>query len=251
MSTARRSRGSDALAAAGLLLVLASAGACLAQPAAGYWDTFDLPDSSLPAEWAWTGFAEGGGSFLVYDGAFTHVGGGPAYYYRIAGAADRNLGGCYELIVKGSYWVFAWRISPDDASAGRCLWLSHDDRSGSWAYTFAECSWENLDPEEYPDGAFMWHNATAIRSVLSPTPGPLDGWHTVTIFETGPNALQLDIRADGQPIFDEAYEYIPEGYQGLGSLGSEVMSPAFDSIWAQWPDAVEDESWSRVKALYR
>jgi hypothetical protein len=97
----------------------------------------------------------------------------------------------------------------------------------------------------------MWHNATVLRSVQSPTPGPLDGWHTVTIDETGPNALHLDIRVDWQPIFDETYEYVPEGYQGLGSLGSGVMTPAFDSIWAQWPDPVEDRSWSRIKALYR
>ena len=246
-----RGRG-DSLLALLLIAVLAIASVSFGQgPTSGFWDTFDYPDGAFPDWWYWTGYSEGGGHFLVYGGAFTHVEGGAVYYYRGTRWANRNLPGFYEFLVKDSYWVFAWRISTNDPTAGRCLWFSHDDLSGSWAYTFAECSWENLDPGEYPDGQFMWHNATVLRSVEHPLAGPLVGWHTVRIHEQGPQALELEIHVDADQIFEESYEYIPEGYQGLGCLAGGVMTPAFDSIWAQWPDPVEDETWGRVKALYR
>ncbi len=147
--------------------------------------------------------------------------------------------------------MFAWRITGSNPAAGRCLWLSHDDLSGTWGYTYAECAWENLDSGEYPDGQFMWHNTTVLRSVHHATPGPLVGWHSVHIWEEGPHALDLEIRVDWDLIFDESYEYIPEGHQGVGCLGGGAMTPAFDSIWAQWPDPVEHSTWGRLKALYR
>ena len=251
MSTRTGLRGAATLAAFVGILVLASVGTCSAQPAAGYWDVFDYPDGAFPDWWRWTGYSEGGGSFLVYDGAFVHVEGGAAYYYRESGWANRNLEGYYDFLAKDSYWVFAWRISSVDPTAGRCLWLSHDDLSGSWAYTFAECSWENLDPGEYPDGQFMWHNVTVLRSVQYSVSGPLVGWHSVRIREKGPQALGLEIHVDDDLIFDESYEYIPDGHQGFGCLAGGEMSPALDSLWAQWPDSVEDETWGHVKALYR
>jgi hypothetical protein len=251
MSASTQCGSSAALAVMSLAVVLVAAGACSAQPAAGYEDTFDLPDWTSPAEWEWTGYSEEGGSFLVYEGAFTHIEGGPVYYYRPYFRGHRNLPGYYHLVIKDSDWVFAWRITETDPTAGRCLWLSHDQLLGSWAYTFAECSWENLDPAQYPSGAYMWHNATFLRVAQSPTPGPLAGWHIVEIHETGPSALNVEISVDREQIFDETYELIPEGLQGLGCLAAGDMTPAFDSIWAQWPDPVESESWGRIKGLYR
>jgi hypothetical protein len=235
------------------LLAFAGASQCAAQPAAGYWDRFEFEDGAFPDEWHWTGYSEEGGEFLVYDGAFTHVQGGPSYYLRYSGCAkrQRNLPGTYYFLVKDSMWAFAWRICGSGATAGRCLWLSHDNLSGSWGYTFAECSWENLDPGEYPDGYYMWHNATALRSVHHPTAGPLVGWRTIWIDEKGPQGLQVDIYEEAQLIFEESYEYIPDGNQGFGSLGAGEMTPAIDDLWAQWPDPVEASTWGRVKALYR
>ena len=249
----KRAVRSGELSLAGLILtVLARAAASFAQgPAAGYWDTFDYPDGAFPDEWGWTGYSEEGGHFLVYDGAFTHVEGGAAYYYRMSGWANRNLPASYDFLVEDSPWVFAWRITSTDPSAGRCLWLSHDDSGGYWAYTFAECSWENLDPGAYPEGEFMWHNATMLRSVQQPTAGPLVGWHMIHVWEYGPQALDVEVWVDTDLIFDESYEYIPEGHQGLGCPSGGDMSPAFDSLWAQWPDPVESGSWGRIKSLYR
>ena len=113
----------------------------------GYSDYFDDPDGTFPGVWAWTGDPRGGGSFLIYDEAFTHVTGGSVYYYRTQTIDGRpGLGGYYRFRVKGSNWIFAWRITEWDGTAGRCLWLSHDDLWGSWGYTFAEFSWETLDP---------------------------------------------------------------------------------------------------------
>ncbi len=234
-----------------LLVVLAIASVSSGQsgPTAGYWDTFDYPDGTLPEWWHWTGYSDGGGSFLVQGSAFTHVEGGAAYYYRDSWCGARNLPGWYDFQVKDANWVFAWRISSDDPTAGRCLWLSHDDLSGS--YTFAECSWENLDPQEYPDGEFMWNNATVLRSVQCEAACPPVGWHTVSISEGGPQALELEIFIDHVQIFDVSYEFIPEGLQGIGCLVGGEMTPAFDSIWAQWPDPVEAGTWGCIKALYR
>ena len=241
----------DTLAILSVALVLGGTGCCLAQPTSGYWDRFEYPDGSFPDWWYWTGYSEDDGAFLVTGGAFTHVQGGPSYYVRAGWGRMRNLPGFYQFLVKDSYWAFAWRISDSDPTAGRCLWLSHDDLSGTWGYTLAECSWENLDPEEYPDGRYMWHNATMLRSVHQPTAGPLVGWHTIWIEEMGPNALELDIFEGSEQIFDESYEYIPDGLQGFGCLTAGEMTPALDDLWVQWPDPAEPGTWGRLKALYR
>ena len=217
--------------------------------ALGWEEDFDYPDGSFPDWWEWTGDPRGGGAFLVYDGAFTHVDGGYVYYVRTAWGTRENLGAVYDFRVKDSNWVFAWRISDSDPMAGRCVWLSHDDLSGTWAYTLAEISWETLDPVEYPDGQYMWHNGTVLRSVQRETPGPLAGWHYVWVddFVYG----QVEVWVDGEQIFDEAYEFIGEGFQGLGCVGEGEMTPAFDFMTANWPDAVEPRSWSVIKALFR
>jgi len=243
----RRGPAAAALISSSLLLLCPTV-AC-AQPAAGYWDLFDLPDASLPAEWQWTGYADGGGSFRVYDGAFTHVGGGAAYYVRPYRGRRDHLGGCYSFRVLGSHWAFAWRVSYDDPMSGRCLFLSHDDLSGPWAYTFAEVHWQTLDPGQYPGGAYMWNNWTAARVVRCETPGPLVGWHIVDVDDYQETHVLINV--DGSPVFSEDHEFIPEGFEGLGCVASGEMTPAFDYLLAQWPDPVESSCWGAIKALFR
>ncbi len=255
MSVRAEVRKPRALASIVVIVVLASVTVGLAQggPAAGYEDTFELPDGSFPAEWHWTGYSESDGRFLIDDSSFTHIDGGAVYYTRRCRDRGRNLGAYYELVVRGSNWAFAWRITSGDPTAGRCLWLSHDDSSGEWAYTFAECSWQNLSPEQYPDGSYMWHNATVLRSARHTTEGPLEGWHTIRIWETGPNAQHIEVWVldTGYIFLDETYEYIQDGLQGFGALGGGELTPALGSLWAQWPDPVETTSWGRIKALFR
>lgn len=229
------------LLAAALLVVSA---AC--SWAIGYDEAFNDPDGTFPSEWVWTGYSENGGAFLIHDGAFTHVSGGPVYYYLGYG---RQLGGMYYLDVIGGYWVFAWRISHHDPTAGRCLWLAHDDLPGSWGYTFAEFEWENLDPGTYPDGQYMWHNGVALRTVFFPTAGPPVGRHYIHIDDTVDGHVTVEV--DGVPVFDEAYEVIDEGLQGIGTTGSQPLSPAFDYMQFSWPDPVFEGSWAAIKALFR
>lgn len=224
---------------------------CMAASSAyglGYEDYFSLPDGSFPGEWAWTGDSQGGGSFLVYDGAFTHVGGGPVYYVRAEGIGRDDLGAFYGFRVKGSQWAFAWRISCDPA-AGRCMYLSHDSRLGAWAYVFAEVNWETLDPVEYPEGQYMWHNWTSARVVLHETPGPLLGWHEVWVDDQ--RDTHVIISVDGEEIFAEDHASIDEGLQGIGCVADGDMTPAFDFLWANWPDPVEPRGWGAIKALFR
>jgi hypothetical protein len=229
------------------LLVLALL-TIMAAPVAGqvfFADEFDLPDGSFPAEWTWTGDPRGGGEFEVHGGTFVHTDGGHVHYFR----PDPVVGiGLYEFEVLDTNWVFGWLISPADPMAGRCLCFYHNDAWGQWGYSFTEFSWWTLDPGTYPDGQYMWHNGTDLRIVHSWTPGPLEGWHSVSIL-TGTDFVE--IRVDQGLIFSEAYESIPDGYVGLGCDAPGTMTPAFDNVAMVWPDPVEARSWSSIKSLFR
>ena len=95
----------------------------------------------------------------------------------------------------------------------------------------------------------MWHNGTVLRSAHYATDGPLEGWHTVVI-EDGSETHSV-ITVDAEDIFDEAYEFIEDGFQGIGCVANGEMTPAFDFIEASWTDPVERSTWGSIKALYR
>jgi hypothetical protein len=234
----------------GILIAMLIGAAATTSFALGYFDAFEYPDGTFPPKWTWTGDPRGGGSFLVYDGAFTHVSGGSVYYFRSDTRDGRpGLGAVYGFGVKGTNWIFAWRITTSDTMQGRCLWLSHDDLWGSWGYTFAEFSWETLDPAQYPDGQYMWHNGTPLRLGHHATDGPLEGWHIVLIDDQ--SETHAVITVDGEDIFDEPYEFIEDGFQGIGCVVDGEMTPAFDDIGGDWPDPVEQTTWGSMKALFR
>ncbi len=236
----------------GILVVVLIGAAATASFGLGYDDLFEHPDGTFPPKWTWTGDPRGGGSFLVYDGAFTHVSGGYVHYFRSDNTDRRpGLGAYYSFLAKDAHWIYAWRITTSNPMAGRCLWLAHDDLWGSWGYTFAEFSWQTLDPVQYPDGQHMWHNGTVLRVVHCPTDGPLEGWHYVSIDDE--SEVRVIISVDSEVIFNEPYEYysVGEGFQGIGCLAEGEMTPAFDQVSANWPDPVESGSWGSIKALYR
>ena len=230
-----------------VLLVLPMLLAAAPAEAVNDFDDFEYPDGTFPPGWVWTGYSEDEGEFSVQDSAFTHVSGGPVYY--LWWGPTRHLGAIHSFVVRGGNWVYGFRITDEDPSEGRCLLLSHDDSSGGWGINFAEFEWRTLDPGQYPEGQYMWHNGVALRSVHFATAGPLEDWHYVWINCEAP--LRVIIKLDNVVIFDEPYEYIPMGSVGLGSNGSATMAPAFDWFEIAWPCPVEVSSWARVKSLYR
>ncbi len=210
-------------------------------------ETFDYDDGTLPVGFVITGDSGEPGAFAVLSGAFTHSETGVAHYAWLT--CDGPPPDLFHFEVQDGYWDFAWRITWDPSS-GRCLRLSHDDNSGQWAYSFSEFSWWSLDPSVCPDCQWMWHNGTALRTVLHHTEGPAEGWHSVQIFDN-PYQHYVRIRVDGELIFEETYEDIYGNIHGFGCSGGSVGSPAFDNVWFEWDDPVEAATWGAVKALYR
>jgi hypothetical protein len=230
------------LCAAALVLVASSTCRAL-----GYWEFYDYPDGTAPPDIVWTGCPATDGSFLVYDSALVHVGGGAVYYvlpYELGW--QRQLS--FQMRVLGSNWILAWKISMSPGSSGQCLWLSYDELWGGWGYTFAEYQWQNEGGQTCPDAFYMWHNGAPIRTVHYPTAGPLTGWHEVHIWD---DSRWVMVSVDGQLIFDEQHGLLADGFGGWGCTGSGAMTPAFDYIMIDWCDPVARSSWGAIKALYR
>ena len=241
-----------------ILVVVSMCGVAVAEE---FLDTFSYPDGGFPPNWTWTGDTRGGGSFSVQNEELTHTEGGHVHYFRnpdITGIETREFGGrdacrdfsgigLYEFDVKDTYWEFAWRIDPADPAVGRCLVFYHNDYWGSWAYTLTEFSWSTLSG--YPGGQYMWHNGSDLNIHHSDT-GPLVGWHHVVIDDQGGH---VDIQVDGELVFSEDFQPIPDGYVGLGAAtGSGAMTPAYDNVeFRHSASPTSEESWGCIKALYQ
>lgn len=184
-----------------------------------FLDTFTYPDGTFPPEWTWTGDPRGGGAFLVQGEAFVHIGGGHVHYFRPGEVAGY---GEYEFEYRDGFWTYAWRISPGNPNSGRCLFLHP-------GFAFGEFEWTTLGG--YPEGQYMYHNGSFTRRVYNTyDPGP--GSHHVRIVD---QCNRVQIYVDGDPIFDEPYEPIPDGYVGLGSdSGSGAGFPSFDNVAYTW-----------------
>ncbi len=204
--------------------------------AGDFLDTFAYADGTFPPGWTWTGDPRGGGVFLVQDEAFTHTSGGHVHYFKptVCGVGE------YEFEVKGDLWTYAWRIEPTGPLSGRCLFLH------PW-YAFGEFSWTTLGG--YPEGQYMYHNGSFSRRVYNNVV-PEPGWHHIRIVDEGD---RVQIYADGDLVFDETFDPIPDGYVGLGSdTGSGAGFPAFDNVgYAETITPVNRETWGSVKTVYR
>jgi hypothetical protein len=227
-----------------LVLVLAITLVALPVAAGDFLDDFVYPDGSFPPEYTWTGDPRGGGYFEVHNEEFTHVDGGHVHYFR---DLDICGDGFYLLWVRDTEWVFAWRITPGNPDAGRCLVLYHNDYWYPNAYGFAEFEWWTLGG--YPEGQYMWHNGSNINLWTHET-GPMTGWQEVVIRDVG---TYVEIFINGQLIFFQLTEPIPPGYVGLGCDGPGVMTPAFNVVeYSAFPASpVEQSTWGSVKALFR
>lgn len=208
-------------------------------------ESFDYADGLLPGDWTWTGDPRGGGEFLVQSGEFVHMDGSHVHYFR---NSDVHGMGIYEFDAMDSYWGVAWRITPDDPNAGRCLGFYHNDYWGGWTFSFTEFTWTTLSG--YGDGQFMYHNGSNLDIVHYSTASELDGWHHYQIEDMG-DRVRITMDYD-ELLFDEEIEPIPSGYIGLGAdTGSGVLTPAFDNVQYHYASPVESRSWSSIKALYR
>jgi hypothetical protein len=227
-----------------VLVVLVSSSICWG---IGYWEFFDYPDGGFPWLVLSTGCPQGEGSFAVYDSTFVHVSGGPVYYVIPVDAGWQRMVDV-QMRVRGSGWVFAWKISLWPGSSGRCLWLSHDDLWGGWGYTLGESEWHNADADTCADALLMWHNGQPVQTVHEPTAGPLSGWHEVMIWD---NQSRVLVYVDYELVFDASHSPLWDGCLGLGCTGEGEMAPAFDYVMVDWADAVKPSSWGQIKALYR
>mgnify|MGYP006294853775 CR=1 FL=1 len=226
-----------------LMLTVLVASVLLAPTAsADFTDTFTYADGTFPPEWTWTGDPRGAGFFEVHAEAFVHVDGGHVHYFRdleVCGA------GTYEFDVTDTEWVFAWRITPGNPDAGKCLCFYHNDYYG-WSYNFVEFTWSTLGG--YPDGQYMWHNGSHTAHAQYGASPPV-GQHHVRIEDMG---SWVSIWVDDDLIFDRAFVSIPSGYIGLGCDGPGVMTPAFDNVsFHEEPSPVEPATWGTVKALFK
>jgi len=209
---------------------------------ADYHEMFSYPDGTFPPTWVWTGDPRGGGFFEVHDGAFTHVSGGHVHYFRDADQCGR---GVYRLDVRGTDWVFAWRVDAANPQAGTCYCIYHNDYWG-WAYNFVEFEWTTL--AGYPEGQYMWHNGWHTRIEHHPA-DPSETWVNLVIEDESDH---VRVWVEGTVIFDIDVEPIPNGYIGVGSSGGGTMWPAFDNLRGSPGSApVESLSWTRLKSLFR
>jgi len=211
---------------------------------------FPEAEGTLPALMFPTGAPDDPGELVVQDGVLYHTEPGSAHLVWLCDSWFPPGGMGFEVL--GAEWEAAWRITGESSSSGECLLLSHDDLHGDWSYSLSKMSWEGPDPSVCPDCQYMWHNGTAEWTLTYPTDGPVEGWQVVWIVEPEPPSHIVSVTIDQVSIFEVSCEAAPEGcLTGLGCSGGEVGAPSFDNLTVWWPDPVEEETWGRVKALYR
>ena len=213
---------------------------------ADFSEEFSYSDGSLPTDWIWTENPQGGGQFSVQDSQFLHVSGGSSYYVRIPPENASCHQGWYRFDVKDSNWEFAWGIY-GTAQTGWCCRLYHNDAWGQPGFTLTYSEWSV--PPGYPDGQYMFHNATDLY-VHHYWTDPLVGWHHVTI-EDILGLLRITVD-DSEEIFS-GLSFAAGGYVGLGATtGSGDMTPGFDNVeYVAYHSPVERISWGNIKALFR
>jgi hypothetical protein len=227
-------------------VVLCVAAVCVCacvSASAGFLDTFTYPDGTMPPEYTWTGDPRGGGQFAVMDGQFVHTTYGHIHFFRPGEICGEGI---YEFDAKDTDWGFAWRIRPDDPMAGPCFCFYHNNYWG-WGYNFVEFGWWTLDPGQYPQGQYMWHNGWHTRHEFYPAGAP-SGWVHVRILDLTDH---VKIWVNEQLIFDLTVVPIPAGYVGLGSSWAAALTPAFDNVrFDPTGVPVTRASWGAIKALF-
>ena len=224
---------------------------CIAQAQGNWWEHFEYPDGTLPAQMVFTGDPADEGAFAVLGNALSHTLSGSAHYiWDWERVPDIAIDG-YAFEVWGANWDFAWRVSGSDPTSGRCLRLSHSDRHGQWGYAFSEFAWSLPGDGARPESQWTWHSGVDLRVSLYATAGPAEGWHLVEIMDDHANDL-VRVKIDGELILEEGYERIGLfGYPGFGCADGESGAPALEYIVLWWPCPVESATWGMVKAMYR
>jgi len=224
---------------------------CVAMAQGSWWEHFEYPNGTLPAEVISTGDAADEGAYTVVDNILSHTSSGAAHYIFDWGDVPTIEIDGYGFEVWGANWDFAWRVCGTDPTSGRCLRLSHTDRYGQWAYALSEFAWSLPEASARREAQWTWHTGVDLRVSLYPTEGPADGWQTIEINDDwGRDTVR--VKVDDQLIFKEGYERIAfRGYPGFGCSDVDSGAPSLEYIVLWWPCPVESATWGRVKAMYR
>jgi len=228
--------------------------ASLAGAASGTWcelDFWSSPNGTLPPGLTSTGDPSDSGSFSVQEHLLVHDSAGSAHYVTHNCPHEEDMVASIDFRVEGTNWEFAWEITIDDPSSGRCLLLSHGEREdGTWAYSFSEFEWWIPEGTTPPGTEYTWHNGTPVSEVVVPTPGPLVGWNYVSI-QYWPWPRRIIIVVGVEQIFEELHQCTPGAHSmGLGCRATDAGSPAFEYLWLVYISPVEETTWGRIKALY-
>jgi len=215
-----------------------------------WWEYFEYPDGTLPAEMVSTGDPGDEGAFAVQGSTLSHTVAGSAHYIWDWEMSYFEMDG-YAFEVWGANWDFAWRIFASNRTSGRCLRLSHTDRYGQWAYAFSEFEWSLPEAGARPETQWTWHTGVDLRVALYPSGGPTEGWHLVEIMDNYASD-RVRIKIDGELVLEESYERIQlHGFEGFGCPDGESGVPALDYLLLWWPCPVESVTWGMIKAMYR
>jgi len=231
--------------------------ASLAGAASATWCELDFsgPNGALPTDLISTGDPSDGGSFSLDENLLVHDTSGSAHYVTHVCPIEEDMIAAVDFRVEGSNWEFAWEITTDDPSSGRCLQLSHGQQEdGSWAYSFSEFEWWIPEGTSPPGTAYTWHNGTPVSEVVVSTPGQLVGWNYVSIwYLIWPRRVRITVgnAVGNEVIYEELHQPIPGGLSvGLGCGTADAGSPAFEYVWVTYISPVEETTWGRIKALY-
>ena len=199
----------------------------------------------LGTNWVWTGDTRGGGSqaALTISGDTLTIAPVDFVFFTNIGPICGN--GTYSFQFKGSQFAFAWKISPGDPGAGKCLdtglspvfpsalALGHGDW---WGFYYG---WHN--------GSFFWNTAPVTYDAVT--------WHQVVIQDYGSS---LTIYLDGLPVdlFQSGYplssfeQDLQDGYIGIGSqAGAGVQFRGMGFNAGETPAL--PTTWGRIKATFR
>lgn len=180
-------------------------------------DSSDLTITKLTTNWLWTKDDRGGGSqqsLRVEDDTVTIL---PVWQHVHFVNKDNILGsGIYTIKFKGNSFAFAWRISPQNSTAGTGLILENEGEMMSLIHV----SWTGF--------FYGWHNSYDQFRNQIPFKFAGDVWHHVTIDDKGAN---LSVTFDGQVLnffgagstpVDSFLADVAAGYQGIGN-GTTVV----------------------------
>ena len=170
-------------------------------------------DQASQSNWIHTTDSSGGGAFQVVNGEFQRTSIGHVFYYNkkfIAGEAT------YSFKAKG-HWVFFWRGTTQDSTAGTALALANTD--GTLYYY--ECIWSGA--------TFRYHNNSRPRTeslVIGPT--LTDSLNQIRV-EDAAGAVKVYVNNQLRLNLTTTPSFVVDGYIEIG-CNHQSQPTLFDDI---------------------